>query len=89
MLNKHGLKIINIKKAAGATEDWNGTDLENCLYYDRTNGYVMCLHLGQNNWAEWHDPDIICIAHTPDRMTMQQIADSIAWTLQQIDGKYP
>lgn len=85
MLNKHGVKMVGLKKAAGTTADWGHTGFENCLYYDRTDGYIMCRHLDQNSWVEWHNPDIICIARRHDRMTMQQIADSIAWTLQQID----
>lgn len=85
MLNKHGLKMAGLKKAAGATANWGYTGIENCLYYHRKDGDVICRHLEQNSWVEWHDPDIICIARRSDRMSMQQIADSIAWTLQQID----
>lgn len=85
MLNKHGLKMIGLKKTAGATAEWGHTGFENCLYYHRKDGDVICRHLDQNSWVEWHDKEIICVARRPDRMSMQQIADSIAWTLQQIN----
>lgn len=86
MLNKHGLKMVGLKKAAGATADWGYTGFTNALYYHRKDGTVICRHLSQNSWVEWTDPNIICVALRADRMTMQQIADSIAYTLQQIDN---
>ena len=86
MLNKHGLKMIGIKKAAGATADWDYTGFCNVIYYHRKDGDVICRHLGQNSWIEWHDKDMICVARRSDRMSMQQIADSIEYTLKEIDA---
>lgn len=85
MLNKHGLKMNGLKKAAGEMVSWDDQRVNNVLYYDRKSGDIMCRTHTQNSWDEWHDPAIICVARTPDRMTMQQIADAIALSVQQVE----
>lgn len=82
MLNTHGLKMVGLKKAVGEMVNWSDQRVNNVLYYDRNTGDIMCRTHTQNSWDKWHDPAIICVARTPDRMTMPQIADAIAQRVQ-------
>lgn len=78
MLNTYGLKMVGLKKAVGEMVNWSDQRVNNVIYYDRSTGDIMCRTHTQNSWDAWHDPAIVCVIRTPDRMTMQQIADAIA-----------
>lgn len=87
-LNTHGLKMVGLKKASGNTCNYgyySGKYDE--IFYDRSSGEVWTVYqysLGQNSWTEHHDPDIIKICNASDHMTMQEIADAIAETIERI-----
>lgn len=81
MINKHGMKIIGIRKASGETEDYgdfSGKYVE--IFYDTSSGEVWTkfqYSLGGNSWTEYHDPYVIKICDTARHMKMQEIADKI------------
>lgn len=80
-INTHGLKIKELRKASGKTENYGAySDRYNEIFYDRVTGEVWTIFqvsLGQNWWTEYHDANIIKIGNTQHHMTMQQIADAI------------
>ena len=80
-VNKHGLKMIGLKKAAGYTENYgvySGHYVQ--ISYDCKTGEVLTAYhysIGHNEWTVYHDSNIITICYTSSKMTMQQIADAI------------
>lgn len=88
-INTHGLKMVGLKKASGDTRDYDRDFYTRSNYiqisYDRDNGEILTnLHssLGYNSWSEYHDPAVITICYTSRHMTMQEIADRIAETVE-------
>lgn len=82
MLNKHGLKMTDIKQAAALTRDLTGYYSGHYvqLSYDLSNGAVITnahYSLGQNSWVRHASPDVIAIGNISTPKTMQQIADMI------------
>lgn len=83
MLNKHGYKMVGLKKAVSEMpgENYNGQYVQ--ISYDTRDGQVMAdyhVSLGQNSWSQYHDREIIRIGNYQNA-TMQQIADDIAETI--------
>lgn len=80
-VDKHGLKIIGLKKASGSTINWiPGSGGYTEIFYDLRIGEVWTVDqvsLGHNSWTEYRDPYVIKICETEKRMTMQEIADTI------------
>ena len=80
-IDKHGLKMVGLKKASGATEDYGYySGKYNEIFYNRSTGEVWTVFqssLGQNTWTEYHDPDILKVVNASDHYTMQEIADII------------
>lgn len=80
-LNKHGMKMVGIKKASGETKNygpWDGRYNE--IFYNTETGEVWAVFqcsLGHNTWTEYHDPAVIKICNATEHMTMQEIADAI------------
>ncbi len=81
-LDTHGLKIIGLKRASGATKDYGPYDGRyNEIFYNRATGEVWTVFqysLGQNSWSVYHDSNIIKIENTTRHMTMQDLADAIS-----------
>jgi hypothetical protein len=80
MTNKHGYKMVGLKKAVSEMpgENYNGLYLQ--VSYDKSDGTILTdLHcsLGQNSWSEYYDKNIITIGNYQSA-TMQTIADDIA-----------
>lgn len=89
MLNKHGYKMVGLKKAVSEMpgENYNGLYLQ--VSYDKSDGTILTdLHcsLGQNSWSEYHDSDIITIGNY-ETGTMQELADAIADTVIMQDAQ--
>lgn len=84
-VNKHGLKIVGLKKAAAETTNWIKSGCYTAIYYDQTTGEVWTVdQISSDSWTEYRDPAIVNICNTETKMTMQQIADAIAATLAEI-----
>lgn len=77
-INKHGIKMTNLKKISGETI--NNPNGYSQISYDRSTGELLeTWHYGNNqsNWTEYHDPDIIHVCDTSRHMTMQQLANAV------------
>ena len=81
-LEKYGIKMQGLKKAAGETKHldyWNGYTQ---ISYDRADGEVIAVyHTDVNDWTRYHSETIIPVRNTRDPMTMQGIADAVALAL--------
>ena len=81
-LEKYGIKMKGLKKAAGETKHldyWNGYTQ---ISYDRADGEVIAeYHTDVNDWTRYHSETIIPVRNTRDPMTMQGIADAVALAL--------
>ena len=82
MINKHGIKMIGLRRAAGATKGMSGYYSGHYiqLSYDRSDGEVLADYhysFGQNSWTQYHSKDVIRVANISTPKTMQQIADMI------------
>ena len=82
-INRHGLILSGLRKAAGETKGltgyYSGRYVQ--ISYDTRNGAILTnyhYNLGQNSWTQYHNSDIITICNASSPMTMQQIADAIA-----------
>ena len=84
-LEKYGIKMQGLKKAAGKTkclDGWNGYVQ---ISYDRADGEVIAAcHVSVNSWTRYHSETIIPVRNTREPMTMQDIADAVALAL---DGR--
>ena len=82
-LEKYGIKIQGLKKAAGETKHldyWNGYTQ---ISYDRADGEVIAAyHTDVNDWTRYHSETIIPVRNTREPMTMQDIADAVALALE-------
>lgn len=75
-LEKYGIKMQGLKKAAGETKHlnyWNGYTQ---ISYDLADGEVDV-----NDWTRYHSETIIPVRNTREPMTMQDIADAVALAL--------
>ena len=81
-LEKYGIKMQGLKKAAGETKHldyWNGYTQ---ISYDRADGEVIAeYHTGVNDWTRYRSETIIPVRNTREPMTMQDIADAVALAL--------
>lgn len=84
-LEKYGIKMQGLKKAAGGTkclDGWNGYVQ---ISYDLADGEVIAVyHTDVNDWTRYHSETIIPVRNTREPMTMQGIADAVALAL---DGR--
>lgn len=82
MINTHGLKMVGLRNAAGETHDINsGRGHYVQVSYDRATGSVITNHhvdIGRGSMTQYENPSIITICNASCKMTMQQIADTIA-----------
>ena len=81
-LEKYGIKMQGLKKAAGETKHldyWNGYTQ---ISYDRADGEVIAeYHTDVNDWTRYRSETIILVRNTREPMTMQGIADAVALAL--------
>lgn len=83
-INKHGLKMVGLKKASGETKNYGYySGKYNEIFYNRKTGEVWAkfqYSLGQNSYTVYDDEDhaIIKICNASEHMTMQELADRIA-----------
>lgn len=79
-IDKHGLKIVGLKKASGNTMNNYQAGCYDEIFYDKSTGEVWTKYqcsLGFNSWTEYHDENIIKLCNTTEHLTMQEIADLI------------
>ena len=86
MVNTYGLKMTDLRKAAGETKDlpgyYSGQYLQ--VNYDINIGEVFTDYhcsLGQNWWTQYDDDNIINCGNISDPSTMQDIADRVQETM--------
>lgn len=87
-VNKHGLKMVGLKKAAGETKSLNPYDNGYVqISYDKRDGEVLADYhyaIGCNEWSVYRSNEIISIRCFHSPATMQEIADAIANFLEEI-----
>lgn len=77
-LDKHGMKMVGLKAAAAATENYNTLGFRDDIFYDTETGEVWTrFHASENSWTEYHDSGVKLVCKTNKHMTMQEIADAI------------
>ena len=81
-LEKYGIKMQGLKKAAGETKCLDGWTGYGQLTDDRADGEVIAAcHVSVNSWTRYHSETIIPVRNTREPMTMQDIADAVALAL--------
>lgn len=81
-VNKHGLTIKGLRKASGETGACPGTSYVS-IYYSRADGTVLVkYHYTNNEYTVYHDANIILVCNTRVHMTMQAIADNVAFAVK-------
>ena len=76
-INKHGLKMKNLRIASGETCKWVGYTQ---LSYDMKTGEILINnHSGnsETSWSDYHDDDVITVLNARRHYTMQEIADAV------------
>lgn len=77
-VNKHGMKMIGLKKASGSTEDYGWYDGRfHEIFYDKKTGEVWTVFQYSDSWTVYHDENVVKIGNTTKHLTMQRIADLI------------
>lgn len=77
-VNKHGMKMVGLKKASGSTEDYDWYDGRfHEIFYDKKTGEVWAKFQYSDSWTVYHDENIVKICNTTKHLTMQRIADLI------------
>ena len=77
-VNKHGIKMKNLKAVSGATV--NNPIGYSQIIYDRSTGELLeTWHVGSylTSWTQYNDPDVIHVCNTRRHMTMQELADAV------------
>lgn len=89
-INTHGLKMTGLKAASGSTQNYGAfSPSYDEIFYNRSTGEVWTVYqhsLGHNSWTVYHDASILKICDASNHMTMQQIADAIAKTVNLADA---
>lgn len=81
-LEKYGIKMQGLKKAAGETKGLDGWNGYTQIGYDRADGEVIAVyHADVNDWTRYHSETITPVRNTREPMTMQGIADAVALAL--------
>ena len=83
MLNKHGLKMIGLKKTVGDMTNGGYYGNHNQVNYDMETGEVWVDVCTQNNWVVYHNKSIITVGNYCNKMTMQELADAIARAVEE------
>lgn len=82
MLNTYGLRMSGLRTVAGETKSLTGSYSPEYLQlnYDRSTGEVWTdffFSIGHNDWAVYHDKNILNCGNLCAPHTMQEIADRI------------
>lgn len=88
MLNKHGLIMRGIKAVSGETEKSADKSWYMEIFYHRITGHVWGIwhyDIARRTYAMYRDPDCISVCHADAHMSMQDIADRIAYRIKIID----
>lgn len=83
MLNKHGLRMVGIRKASSDTRDASNGVNVHINYNLRTGEIFTKQHVG-NSWTAYKDKDIILVACAKRHMSMQEIADGIDYIVKHL-----
>lgn len=84
-LEKYGIKMQGLKKAAGETKGLDGWNGYVQISYDRADGEVIAVyHIDVNDWTRYYSETIIPVKNTREPMTMQGIADAVALALDDL-----
>lgn len=90
MLNTYGLRMSGLRTVAGETKSLSGPYSPEYLQlnYDRSTGEVWTdffFSVGHNDWAVYHDKNILNCGNLCSPHTMQEIADAIHAAIQQTE----
>lgn len=87
-LEKYGIKMQGLKKAAGKTKGIDGWNGYVQISYDLADGDVIAVyHTGVNNWTRYHSNSIISVCNAREPMTMQDIADAVALAIDDYNNR--
>lgn len=87
-LEKYGIKMQGLKKAAGETKGLDGWNGYVQISYDLAVGEVIAAcHVSVNSWTRYHSETIIPVRNTREPMTMQGIADAVALALDDYNNR--
>ena len=78
MIDKHGLKIVGVKKVSGETKwlyPYCGCHYQ--VNYDLSTGEVWCTLLTNNNYIVYYNDNNIGVCNAMKPMTMQDVADAV------------
>ncbi len=85
MIDKHGLKMMGLKKASGNTYNCKD-DAYTQISYDTRDGEILTdWHHETNEWTSYKCITVIGVCNTRHHMTMQEIADKIAEAVKEIE----
>ena len=92
MLNTYGLRMSGLRIVAGETKSLSGPYSPEYLQlsYDRSTGEVWTdffVSIGHNDWAVYHDENVLNCGNLCSPYTMQEIADAIHAAVQRT--KFP
>lgn len=80
-INKHGLKMVGLKKASGATRNYGYYgNFYVQIAYDLKDGKIVTAEHTKNSYTKWVD-GVIHVCNTSKRMTMQEIADAVNYVM--------
>ena len=77
MLNKHNLKINNIKKTISEMRDCDLLREHFQVNYDLESGNVWCDLCEQNSWTEYSEENIITVCNCSQKPSMQELCDKV------------
>lgn len=83
-IDKHGLKMVGLKKVSGATV--NNPNGYSQISYDMSTGELYeDWHVGSRmtSWSVYRDTAVINVANTSSHMKMQEIADAVFTAVQE------
>lgn len=87
-LEKYGIKMQGLKKAAGETKGLDGWNGYVQISYGLAVGEVIAAcHVSVNSWTRYHSGTIIPVRNTREPMTMQGIADAVALALDDYNNR--
>lgn len=87
-IEKYGIKMQDLKKAAGETKGLDGWNGYVQISYDLADGEVMAeYHVSVNDWTRYRSNSIISVCNAREPMTMQDIADAVALAIDDYNSR--
>ena len=91
MLNTYGLRMSGLRTLAGETKSLTGSYSPEYLQltYDRSTGEVWTdffFSVGHNDWAVYHDKNVLNCGNLCTPHTMQELANIIYFAVQAADA---